>query len=206
MKKAVLLDFDGTIINSQPVINSYFFALLKKKGIQLTEKEKEQLGGVSIEDSLAWLANHKNLKLSQLEKRFHEVYFWFFHMKYIKPFPGAVVLLEQLRDKGTKIAIVTNSPRKYTLKLLEKNKLSHFFDTIVSVDDAGVAKPNPKMLAMAANNLHTKHQDCIMIDDNEPGILAAHLLGMKSIRLVEEKKESLADIQLKKIEESIKYI
>lgn len=207
MNKAVLLDFDGTIINSQPAINGYFFSLLEKKGVTLTHKERDQLGGVSIEDSLAWLATHKNLHFSPLEKKFHEAYFWFFKMKEIRPFPGAIKLLEELSQEEVKMAIVTNSPKKYTMNLLKKNNLLHYFDAVVSVDDAGVAKPNPKMLAMAANELHTRHKNCVMIDDNEPGIVAAHILGMRSIRLTQEgKKETIADVSLPKIEQSLKFI
>ncbi len=205
MKKAVLLDFDGTIINSQPAINSYFFSLLERKGAKLTHKEQEQLGGVSIEDMLIWLTHEKNIHFSSWEKMYHQTYFWLFKMKKIRPFPGAIKLLEQLKKENFKLAVVTNSPRKYTMSLIHKNHLDRYFDVIISVDDAGVPKPNPKMLAMASTYLHTRHANCIMIDDNEPGIIAAHTLGMKSIR-IGETHETVADETVSKIEQAITFI
>ncbi|MCA9477552.1 MAG: HAD family phosphatase [Nanoarchaeota archaeon] len=208
MTKAVLLDFDGTIINSQPAINGYLFSLLERKGVSLTQAEKESLGGISLEHILTWLEHEKNLHITPVEMLFHKAYFWLFRFHEIRPFPGAIKLLEKLKQQDIKMAIVTNSPRAYTIQLLRKNHLTHYFDTIVSVDDAGVAKPDPKMLGMAATRLGVSYKDCLLIDDNEPGILAAKALGIKSIQLKEEKGKGkkLADITLPKIEQAIPLI
>ena len=78
VNKAVLLDFDGTIINSQPTINGYFFSVLEKKGVKLSLKEQDNIGGISIDHVIEWLKQEKHIRFSKIELALHKIYFWFF--------------------------------------------------------------------------------------------------------------------------------
>ena len=58
----------------------------------------------------------------------------------VRPYPKVPPLLEKLVESGVRLGIVTNSPRRYCLPLLEHLGLSKYFETIVAYDDVGGAK------------------------------------------------------------------
>lgn len=192
--KAILFDFDGTIIDSQPIINNYLFYILKKKGIVLSKDEKRLLGGISLIDTRTWLEKNKKIIFSEFEMTFYTTWFIITQLHKIKTFEGVKQMLFKVKSKGYKMAIVTNSPRKYTHYLIKKNHLEGYFDAIITIDDAGVPKPDPKMLQMAAVHLGVKYKECIMVDDNKPGIVAGNKIGMQTVQVTTEQSVAKATI------------
>lgn len=177
--KAILFDFDGTIIDSQGPVNNAVGKFLAKKNIFLNEEEKGFLAGMSITDFTKLINKTKNTNITEEDININseEV------LSKINLFPHARKTLALLKSRGYKIALVTNSPRNYVNTMFNKLSLGHYFDTTITVDESSVAKPNPKMLEMACEKLNVKHKNCVMIDDNSPGIIAGKALGMMTVRI-----------------------
>lgn len=183
--KAILFDFDGTLVDSQKLVDKYITNLLKKQGITLKEEENIFTKGMSVKDFAKWLLENKQLIIKTQDL--------ILPSKIIEQIPlieGAKETLALCKSRGYKTALVTNSPRKYTEKLIEKFNLKMYFDTTITEDEAIYPKPNPRMLEMACEDLNVKHQDCVIIDDNSPGIIAGNKLDMITIRIGKEKKEA----------------
>jgi HAD superfamily hydrolase (TIGR01509 family) len=201
-KKAILFDFDGTIVNSQPIIDEFMNDLYATKHIILSSEESFVTAGMSIKDFAQWLAEHKRITLHPEDITVKDPAY----LERIEMFPGAKATLALLKSRGYKTALVTNSPRDYVDWLLKKHNMLPYFDTTITEDEALVAKPHPRMLEMACDELKIDHQECIMIDDNVPGITAGNVLGMITIRIGEKGKATYAVESVTELPEKIKEI
>ena len=201
-KKAVLLDFDGTIVDSQPIIDEFMDNLYARKNIHLTEDEKFVTAGMSIRDFAVWLQEHKGVELTPEEITVSDPEY----LERIDMFPGAKATLALLKARGYKTALVTNSPRNYVNWLLDKYNMHPFFDTTITEDEALAPKPDPRMLEMACQDLKTEHQNCVMVDDNLPGIVAGELLSMITVRVGKKEKASFSVTRFTEVPELLESL
>ncbi|MEM4267552.1 MAG: TIGR02253 family HAD-type hydrolase [Candidatus Woesearchaeota archaeon] len=100
----------------------------------------------------------------------------------IEPYPGVVPTLIKLREKGLKLAIVTDAPTlKAWLRLVEM-RLDSFFDVVVCFEDTGKHKPHKKPFALAIKKLKVKPTEAVFIGDwPERDIVGARSLGIKTV-------------------------
>lgn len=203
MKKIILLDFDGTIIDSQKITNDHIKLVLKNKKLDLKEEELALLNGMSTDDFTSWLNNEKNANIKEKELITPDE-----ELEKMKLFSDSKPTIKKLFEQGYTLAIVTNAPRWYVKRMIKKYDIEKYFSTIITEDEAKIPKPDPTMLKLACKNLSVKPEDCIMIDDNEPGIIAGINVGAKTIRIQREKeeKESKADICVSTLSEIIPFI
>lgn len=91
--------------------------------------------------------------------------------------PGALEFLEATAHRPR--AIVTNSHRPQALRKLAKLGLSSQFTAVITPDDCGVRKPDPRIFLHALDKLGVGPSDAVMIGDNlEADVLPARALGM----------------------------
>jgi beta-phosphoglucomutase-like phosphatase (HAD superfamily) len=183
--KAILFDFDGTLVNSQPIVDKYVKGKLKELGIILHDQEDVFTSGMSVKDFAKWLFENKGILVKEDDLIIGQDV-----VDEINLFEGAKTTLALCKSRGYKIALVSNSPRNYVDLLINKFNIGMYFDTTITEDESLVPKPNPKMLEMACENIGVKHNECVMIDDNPPGISAGNELGMITIRIGNKKEEA----------------
>lgn len=97
--------------------------------------------------------------------------------------PEAAALLAQIA--GFPKAVVTNGERALQLRKLAATGLSDHFAVVMTPDDCGCWKPNPRIFLDAAQSLGVAPRDCLMIGDDEArDIEPARRLGMKAFHVV----------------------
>lgn len=105
-------------------------------------------------------------------------------MKYptkIEVFPGVVEVLKYLKERGYRLGIVTSGPRYQVLKL-KVSGIYRYFDVVVTRDDVGSIKPEPRIFLAALEKLKISPKDAVMVGDSlEQDILGAKGVGMKSV-------------------------
>ena len=94
------------------------------------------------------------------------------------PMPGAVALLESLKAKGTRTAVVSSSSHHWVDGWLEKLGLTHWFETVVCRGDAERIKPAPDLYLEAVKRLDLAPDECLVIEDSLNGIKAANAAGI----------------------------
>ena len=119
---------------------------------------------------------------------------------------GAIEILEYLKTKYV-LHIITNGFEEVQNKKLEKSKILHYFDTIVTSECIGVKKPNPKIFKYAIEKSKAIAQESVMIGDSfEADVLGAIKVGMKAFYLTNEKKYDEKYISIKSLQEIKQYL
>jgi len=96
-------------------------------------------------------------------------------------FPYAIEILEYLQKKYT-LHIITNGFAEVQAVKLHESKMRKYFDQIITSEEAGVKKPEPKIFRFAFDSSGAKPEESIMIgDDYEVDILGAINMDMEQI-------------------------
>jgi len=96
-------------------------------------------------------------------------------------FEGTIEILNYLNPKYN-MHIITNGFEEVQYTKLERSRISHFFDSVTTSEEAGVKKPHPLIFENAMQKVNAVPSNSLMIGDTyEADILGAHKVGMKSI-------------------------
>ncbi len=100
---------------------------------------------------------------------------------YNQLFDGSIELLEYLFPKY-KLHIITNGFKEIQQTKLENAGIAKYFDNVITSENVGVKKPNPKVFHFALEKTKAKTYESIMIGDNlEADIYGAKNVGMKAV-------------------------
>lgn len=97
-------------------------------------------------------------------------------------FPGAVAALDQLRQQGTRLALVTNGDRRHQRRKIDDNGIGRFFEVVVIEGEFGVGKPHESVYRHALEALGVPAREASMVGDNlEWDVAAPQRLGLRGI-------------------------
>jgi len=100
----------------------------------------------------------------------------------IRPLPGAVDTLRTVRNKGVKLALITNGDKETQRGKINDHDLAGFFDCIVIEGEFGIGKPNDEVYIHAMETLGVKPHETWMVGDNfEWEVVAPKRLGLTAI-------------------------
>ena len=204
--KAVLFDFDGTLLDSIDVIaDSWRYTVKHFTGRGITDEEIYLTMGEMLIDSMRWLMPEIDPE-EALE--FYRKYQREIFLDEIKLFDGTEEVLWALKEKGYKNAIVTSRLEGSTNKAINKFGLEDLFDAVLTANDTKIFKPNPEPIYMVLNMLDCKPDEAIFIGDTVHDIDAGKAAGVYTV-LVDwalqlppgEKRDNAtqADIVIKKL-------
>ncbi len=183
MLKAVIFDMDGVIIDSEPFHLIVCREIFKNLNIPFYEEEYNTFIGISNTSMWTTLRNKYGLNESvdELSKFQTDG-----GMKYIKeneisPIPGILDILNELRDNEIKIALASSSSMEVIEIVLDKFKISKYFQEVISGEDLEKGKPAPDIFLKAAKLLQVEPEYCTVIEDSHNGVIAAKAAGMKCI-------------------------
>lgn len=113
-----------------------------------------------------------------------EKIFWGIFLKNMKLANGSLTLLKQTKKSGIKIAVVTNLTAQIQLQKLEQLKISDYVDFLISSEEAGVEKPDPRIFNLALEKINVNPTEICYIGDEEiADIQGARALDMTTVYL-----------------------
>ena len=201
--KAILFDMDGVLIDAKEWHYDSLNKALSHFGFHISRDAH-----LSMFDGLPTLRKLEILTISQgLPKGLHnhinelkQKYTIQYSYKYCKPTFNHRYALSKL-SKKYKIAVCSNSIRNTVETLMNLSGLSDYLNLIISNQDVAIPKPNPEMFTKAIKIFSVQPQECLILEDNENGIIAAKESGAHLMKI-----STPEDVQLEMIEEKIKLI
>lgn len=185
--RAVLIDLDGTLVDSLPDIASAANSMRQELGLAplMVKQIASYVGkGVDVLVHRALTETMDDQASPDLFERSRKA----FNRRYgeingneSQVYPGVQQALEDLRSKALPLACVTNKPRSFTLQLLERTNLKAAFSAVVSGDDTEQKKPHGAPMLRACQLLGVVASDATVIGDSENDALAARAAGCRVI-------------------------
>ncbi len=193
--KAVLFDFNGVIINDEPIHQELISEILIAENLSCEQTELQNLsvgrsdracltdlfhnfGRVVTEEYVTKLIAAKATayreKIQQLPT--------------LPIYPNVPEFLTQLQSNKLIIALVTGALRQQAELVLQQAHLTQYFSVIVTADDIATSKPEPDGYLLAVTRLNQQHpelnlqsRECLVIEDSLAGIEAAKRAQMRVV-------------------------
>lgn len=178
---ALVLDFDGTILDTEW---PHFMAvqdLFKRHGLDLTlEQWQHRVGAHPDLHWFDWLKSLVDYPVDEDERR---------HARRLKTAatlaepvrPGVMTVLTNARAAGWKTAVASSSPTDWVEGHLVRLNVLPFIDEIRTRDHVQQTKPAPDVFLAAARALAVPPESCLAIEDSRNGVLAAKAAGMSCV-------------------------
>lgn len=185
--RAVLIDLDGTLVDSLPDIAFAANAMLADLGRPPLPLERIAMyvgKGVDVLVHRVLTGTMDDQASADIFARGRQSFYLHYaevNGNESRVFDGVHPALQDLRRKGILLACVTNKPRAFTLQLLERMDLKAAFDAVVTGDDTQQKKPHPEPMLCASKLLGVSASDATVIGDSENDVLSARAAGCRVI-------------------------
>ncbi len=180
MKKAIIFDMDGTLVDSSITIANAINSVRQKLSLPPME-EKEILDKVNDPHLNPARYFYESEHFTPEHEQWFSEYYTQNHEKELRLYEGIAQLLQRLKKRGFKLALATNAYRNSTLQSLKHLEITDLFDSVVCFDDVKRGKPNPAMLIKVLEDLHVTKEEALFIGDGERDMLAAKAAGIDYI-------------------------
>lgn len=181
----VIFDCDGVLVDSEALAAEIFSEVLAKFNILFSPEQCfRQFHGKTLADCYLWLEKKFNTTLSPT---FDEVLrvetARQFSLK-LKPVEGVDRVLQTLKQKNIPFCVASNGGHEKISHSLSITHLDAFFKHRFSADDVVFGKPHPDLFLFAAEQMGALPQDCVVIEDSDSGVRAAHAAKMEVLKYV----------------------
>jgi HAD superfamily hydrolase (TIGR01509 family) len=194
MIKAILMDFNGVIIDDEPLQMKAYQEILANEGIALSEDH--YYASMGMDDRTFLNAQYKRAEKDLTTEKVREI----LELKSVKwrelvdkeiPLFDSVENFVRKMEKDFALGIVSMALREEIEYVLERVDLRDCFSVIVSAEDVSACKPNPECYHTGFNLIDAArtrrgsnpmvHGDCLVIEDAPQGIIAGKRAGLKTL-------------------------
>lgn len=182
--QAVLFDHDGTLVDSEARHCSLWQALLTRYGVALSVTEyAAAYAGMPTARTAELLVQRYALPIAPaaLAAEKFARQFEYLRQHAYPLMPGAAAVLDELRGRGLRLAVVTGAPRASVTASLQAHALAAYFEVIVSGDEVAHNKPAPDGYQLALQRLQLPAADAVAVEDSAQGLAAAIGAGLRCL-------------------------
>jgi beta-phosphoglucomutase len=191
--KAVLFDFNGVIINDEPIHEQIVDRLMLDENLQLKRGEfREVCLGKSDRACLVELLKRRGRFLTEvyldrlLLRKAQAYQAKIDSLETLPIYPGLADFIARIRAAGLKMAVVSGAMRSDIELVLNLAGLAENFELIVTGDDTTVSKPAPDGYLLAVELMNREYPgwnlepgECLAVEDTFAGIEAAKKAGIQ---------------------------
>ncbi|MCP3463766.1 HAD hydrolase-like protein [Bradyrhizobium sp. CCGUVB23] len=178
----VLLDLDGTLVDSQPGIFASCIATLRALGHEPGEAlDIKGAIGPPLEEMLqALLGARGDDRIDQAVAAYRQHY-GESGLLGSEPYPGIGVALQDMRQAGLRLYLATSKREVFARRILENLKLAAYFDGIYGSVPGGKLDHKPELLAhiLSEQDVHASHG--LMVGDRRHDIVGARAVNMRCL-------------------------
>ncbi len=197
----IIFDMDGVLIDSERISFQCFQEVLKEYKYTMDEQVYLKFIGRNVQGIKEVLLKEygDDFPFDEIYKKKSQLALETTNKNGVIVKPGVHELIDYLREKGYKIAVATSTRRERALELLEEAKVKSKVNFVVCGDEVKNSKPDPEIFLKAAVGLGVEPENCIVIEDSDSGITAAHAAKMKGIHVPDMKQleDNVRDLAFK---------
>lgn len=183
--KAVIFDLDNTLVDFVEAKIKACEAVVERLGCgdadELLQYFLRWKHGFESHENIADYLRDKGIYSEELYRECCEIYDRV-KLESITLYPGIKEVLENLKQKGVKLAVVTDAENGHAISRLKKVSLEKYFDVVISADMTGKRKPEPDSLLLALKKLGVKAEEAAIVGDSlRRDVEAGKRLGMLTV-------------------------
>lgn len=181
--KAVIFDIDGLMIDSERISQRSWTQTLDIAGFELTEAIYLQMIGRTEKDVKQILkqAFGDDFPFEEMYRHREVRFLDMIARDGIPTKPGLHIVLDWIHARQMKYAVASSTYCKLAELKLSAAGIRGRFTTIVTGDEVVNGKPAPDLFLAAAQRIEVAPEECLVLEDSQAGIQAAHAAGMYSI-------------------------
>lgn len=181
MITSVLLDLDGTLVDSNDAHAMSWMEALRAYSISVTFPQVREKIGMGADQLLPSIGIFpENPHAHEIQAKRGEI----FRSRYlpsVRPFPGAKELVEHLMGQGFKLIVASSSGQRDLEEILGQTGLADLLRNSTSAQDAHHSKPEPDIIRAALQKVHATAREALMIGDTPYDIYSARRAGVDTI-------------------------
>lgn len=189
MPEWLFIDFDGTLVDSHPLLYETYAAMMQQQGLKPTKEEFEELIGPSLPEVIETLRWKYKWEISA--ETLLDQYMRLLRQRYPQEapfFPDVKETLQYAKKKKVKMAIVTSAPAVVVQKFLMDHELEGLFAHIVDPAGLKAGKPDPAIYLRALEVVGADADNVLAIEDSGAGVKAALAAEIPVIQIVHQQK------------------
>ncbi len=195
--KGLIFDLDGVLVDTVPTHFEAWSQMFHEYGYDFDQRiYRDHVDGKLRQDGArAVMVNHSEAEIVEASDRKNEYYLERIRAGQFVVFDAAAKYVRQCKQAGHKIAAASSSAN--VQYILEQAGIIDEFDVILGGHQVTKGKPNPEIFLSAAHQLGMPVEDCIVFEDSESGVRAAHDGGFFCVGVVDASHDadlSLADV------------
>ena len=199
MIQAVLFDLDGVLVSTDEYHYLSWKKLSKEEGFDFFDHEfNHKFRGVARKECVEIITKasgkhyspEKKQELADRKNRYFVESLSSVTTEVL--LPGSLSTLQELKKRGIKIAVASNSRNAKTI--IDQSHINEFLDTVVDGYDIKNSKPDPEVFLLAAKNVGIPPAHCLVVEDAVAGIESARRAGMKALGIGTKERLPNADI------------
>ena len=193
--KGIILDLDGTILDSSWVWEMVDIKFLGDRGFEVPDDYVESISPMGAEKAAIYTIERFGLHNEKPEDLVRE---WFdmakaeYRNKVVCK-PGAKNFIKKMYSQGMKLALATSSDRELFIPTLDREGILQYFNVIVTVDEVEKGKGFPDIYEEAARCICVPVEQCVVFEDIITAVRGAKSGGFKVVAVEDEKSLCNAD-------------
>ena len=178
--KAVIFDFDGTILDTEAACYQAWAEVYAQHGVELPPEQWAKAVGTAAGafDAMGFLEERTGRPLDRARIEAARQKWERELIASLSLRPGVRPLLLEVKARGLKLGLASNSSRAWVEGHLRPHGIIDHFDTLCTAGDVERVKPAPDLYLLALERLGVAPQEAVAIEDSPSGAAAALAAGV----------------------------
>lgn len=175
--KAVLFDLDGTLVDSLPLLKEVYFRVFAEMGLPWGNGDVMRWIGRTIVDIARHFAGER---AEEFINRYHH-YYYQEHDRRVRLFPGTAEMLQDLKEKGWRLGIVTSKGKTSAWHTIKHVGLERYMEVVITAHDVERHKPLPDPIIKALEALAVRPAEAVYVGDSPYDLQAGKAAGVRTL-------------------------